>query len=156
MGAPRARLWYTICYSTFVAAAVGSAVVSLAAGLEDKDAKKPALSVKATPNVSFSPARVTALAELKGGPNDYEDYYCAGVEWDWGDGTTSGTIADCDPYEAGKSEIKRRYSKQHDYIVAGSYRVQVRLMRKSKTLVSAGTTVQVRPGLNEGMSGYDR
>jgi hypothetical protein len=133
-----------------LSAAPGSSVLQVSAS-SDKEVKRPALSVKVTPNVSFSPARVTALAELKGGPNDYEDYYCAGVEWDWGDGTTSASTTDCEPYEAGKSEIKRRFSKQHDYRHAGNYRVQVRLMRKTKALVSAGATVQVRPGVNDRM-----
>ena len=71
--------------------------------------KKPSISLRANPPVGFSPLRVVVTAELKGGANDYEDFYCASVEWDWGDDTKSESKADCDPYEAGKSEIKRRF-----------------------------------------------
>jgi hypothetical protein len=126
--------------------------VSLAAPNKDKEIKKPGLSVKATPNVSFAPARVKAVAELKGGPNDYEEYYCAGVEWDWGDGTTSGSSTDCEPYEAGKSEIQRRFFKDHEFHQSGNYRIQVRLMRKNKALAAAAVTIQVRPGLRDGIT----
>jgi hypothetical protein len=122
---------------------------SLVAENKDKEVKKPSLSVKASPTVAFAPARVKAVAELKGGPNDYEHFYCAGVEWDWGDGTTSGSSTDCEPYEAGKSEIQRRFSKDHEFQQAGNFRIQVRLMRRNKALTSAGITVQVRPGLRD-------
>ena len=54
-------------------------------------------------------------AEIKGGANDYEDFYCASVEWEWGDDTKSESKADCDPYEAGKSEIKRRFVMEHTF-----------------------------------------
>ncbi len=71
--------------------------------------KKPSISLRANPPVGFSPLRVVVTAEIKGGANDYEDFYCASVEWEWGDDTKSESKADCDPYEAGKSEIKRRF-----------------------------------------------
>ena len=77
--------------------------------------KKPSISVRANPPVGFSPLRVVLTAEVKGGSNDYEDFYCASVEWEWGDDTKSEVKADCDPYEAGKSEIKRRYVQEHTF-----------------------------------------
>ena len=77
--------------------------------------KKPSISLRANPPVGFSPLRVVVTAELKGGANDYEDFYCASVEWDWGDDTKSESKADCDPYEAGKSEIKRRFVAEHTF-----------------------------------------
>ena len=43
--------------------------------------KKPSLSLKASPAVSFAPARVVVVAELKGGPDDFEEFYCPTVEW---------------------------------------------------------------------------
>src|SRR5690242_7034426 len=58
--------------------------------------KKPSLSLKATPAISFAPARIVIVAEVKGGSNDYEDFYCPNVEWDWGDDTTSRADTDCD------------------------------------------------------------
>ena len=74
--------------------------------------KKASLSLKVTPAVAFAPARMVFLAELRGG-DDEETLYCPTVEWDWGDGTTSLAEADCSPYEAGKSQIKRRYAVDH-------------------------------------------
>src|SRR3979409_1190649 len=76
---------------------------------KDKDDKRPKLSLKAQPIVSISPSKVTLRVELTGGANDYEEFYCPTVEWDWGDGTQSESTADCEPYQAGKSEIKRRF-----------------------------------------------
>jgi hypothetical protein len=151
---PRPHASIGICAATLAAVLSIPGTISLAAANKDKEkeVKKPGLSVKASPNVSFAPARIKAVAELKGGPNDYEDYYCAGVEWDWGDGTTSGSSTDCEPYEAGKSEIQRRFFKDHEFHQAGSFRIQVRLMRKNKALAAAGVTVQVRPGLRDGVT----
>ena len=72
--------------------------------------KKPSLSLKASPSVSFAPARVVVVAEVKGGADDLEEFYCPSVEWEWGDLTTSTVEADCEPYAPGKSTIKRRYT----------------------------------------------
>src|SRR3954451_253449 len=82
---------------------------------KDKDQKdandpKPKISLKATPVIAMAPARVVLTAELTGGANDYEDFYCTAIEWEWGDGTKSESSTDCAPYEAGKSEIKRRFT----------------------------------------------
>ena len=114
---------------------------------KDDDAKRPKLSLKAQPVVSMSPARVVLTAELAGGANDFEDFYCPTTEWDWGDGTQSGSTSDCSPYESGKSEIKRRFTVEHVFR-AGNFRVQFRLKRRDKTVASAGVSIQVRPGLN--------
>ena len=111
--------------------------------------EKPKLSLRANPSVGFSPARVVVTAELKGGPNDYEDYYCATVEWQWGDETISENTYDCDPYEAGKSEMRRRFVTEHVFRTAGTYQVEFRLKRKDKVLAVARTTVQIRPGVRD-------
>ena len=77
----------------------------------DKDKKKGVtLVLKATPPISFSPAKVFVSAELKGGSSDNDEFYCPGLEWDWGDGTKSESTNDCPPYEAGKSTIEHRWS----------------------------------------------
>jgi hypothetical protein len=117
-------------------------------GSDDKS-KKPTLSIKATPAVAFSPARVRAVAELKGGPDDYQELYCAAVEWDWGDLTQSESAADCEPYEPGVSQIVRRFSSEHTYRSQGRYRVQIRLKRNGKVLTAANTTITVRPGVRD-------
>jgi hypothetical protein len=115
----------------------------------DEKGKKPSLSLRASPPISFSPANIHLVAELKGGPDDYEEFYCPAVEWDWGDGTRSENSSDCEPYEAGVSQISRRFSKTHVYNLQGRYRVQVRLKRNTKVLTSASTNVQVRAGIRE-------
>lgn len=127
-----------------------------APAVEDKAKKeKPSLSLRASPPISFSPATIHVVGELKGGPNDYEELYCAALEWDWGDGTTSEAAADCDPYQAGVSQILRRFSTDHVYRIAGGFRVSLRLKRNTKVVSSATTNIQVRPGLRD-MDPYER
>jgi hypothetical protein len=111
--------------------------------------KKPSLSLKASPAVSFAPARIVVVAEVKGGANDFEDFYCPSVEWDWGDLTTSTAEADCEPYEAGKSEIRRRYTVEHRYKNPGGFKIVLRLKKSSKIIATANTMVQVRAGLGQ-------
>lgn len=127
----------------------GSEQATTIAGGPDKKAK-PSVSVRASPTVGFSPARMVLTAELKGGADDYEDFYCATVEWDWGDDTRSESRADCDPYEAGKSEIKRRFVIDHVFNTSGDYRVEFRLKQKKKVVARGSTDVKVRPGIRDG------
>jgi hypothetical protein len=119
--------------------------------LQNKNAKKPSFSLKATPQLAVAPARIVFVAELKDGPDDYEPYYCASVEWDWGDDTHSENTQDCDPYEAGKSQIKRRYSEDHTFQECGNFRVTARLKRGSKVVVSTTTTVDIKGGVRDGI-----
>ena len=76
-----------------VALATGNASSAQRSG----DDKKPSLSLKATPPVGFSPLRVRLVVDVRGGADDYADFYCPAIEWDWGDGTVSGNSEDCDP-----------------------------------------------------------
>jgi hypothetical protein len=128
--------------------ALALAVSAAAAGPDKKS--KPTVTVKATPVMGFSPARMVATAELKGGADDYEEFYCATVEWDWGDDTRSQAGADCDPYEAGKSEIKRRFTMDHVFNTAGDYRIEFRLKQKNKVVGRGSAEVKVRPGIRDG------
>ena len=121
--------------------------LALAAGADKP--KPPKLTVKANPSMAISPARVVASADINGGPDDFEEFYCAAVEWDWGDDTRSNSSADCEPYEAGKSAIKRRFTADHVYRTAGEYRIQFRLKKKNKSVASASTSVKVRPGIGD-------
>jgi hypothetical protein len=113
----------------------------------DKD-KRPKLTLTARPPISMSPARVAITAELVGGPNDLEDFYCPTIEWDWGDGTQSETTSDCEPYEAGKSTYKRRFTVEHVFR-AGYHRVSLRLKKHDKAISSATVVVDVRPGIRD-------
>jgi hypothetical protein len=153
----------------FLALAIAAATASTAASSYEHEGgaqnKKPSISVKANPPVGFAPLRVVVTAELKGGTNDFEDFYCASVEWDWGDDTKSESKTDCEPYEPGKSEIKRRFVQDHTYRelsrMGGSefgaagptqFRVRFSLKQKNKVVGSGQTTVEIR-GLGPG-SGF--
>ena len=138
--------------SLLIAAALSTGLSAQKSG-KDKDQKdsadKPKLSLKAQPVIAMAPARIVLTAEITGGPNDFEDFYCAAVEWEWGDGTKSESSSDCSPYEPGKSEIKRRFTVEHVFR-AGVYRVMFHLKRHEKMVGSAMVQIQVRPGLRDG------
>lgn len=119
------------------------------AGAVSDENDKPSISLKASPAGGFSPLRVVMTAELKGGSDNYQEFYCAEVEWHWDDGTKSESRADCDPYEPNKSEIKRRYTASRVFQSAGEFRVQFRLKQKSKTVGMGSTLVRVRPGVRD-------
>ncbi len=115
---------------------------------KDDDAKRPKLTLRAQPMISVGPSRIVFTAELNGGANDFQEYYCPAVQWDWDDGTQSESQFDCQPYESGKSEIKRRYTVEHVYR-AGAFHVVFRLKRNDKILTFAGVNVQVQPGISD-------
>jgi hypothetical protein len=115
---------------------------------DNADSKRPKVSLKATPVISMSPARIVLTAEITGGANDFEDFYCPTIQWEWGDGTESEFTNDCAPYEAGKTEIKRRFTVEHVFR-AGAYRVMFRLKRHDKAVGFAAVNIQVRPGLRD-------
>lgn len=132
------------------ALAATTAIVALAAAgvlaaQEKAKPQRPKISLRSSPMMAFVPATITFTAELREGDDDYEEYYCASVEWDWADGTRSESSDDCEPYEAGKSEIRRRYTIQHKYNIDGVYDVQFRLKQRGKTVASARSKVTVRP-----------
>src|SRR5471030_45116 len=107
---------------------------------KDKDQKdapdpRPKVSLRAQPVIAMAPARVVFTAELVGGANDFEEFYCSAIEWEWGDGT--------------KSEFKRRYTVEHVFR-AGMYRVMFHLKRHDKSVGAATINIQVRPGLRDG------
>jgi hypothetical protein len=135
---------------TLVAIAAALLTSAHATGAQrDSDDKKPSLSLKATPPLGFSPLKVHAVVDVRGGSDDYADFYCAGTEWDWGDGTVSESSSDCDPYEAGKSTIRRRFGADHTFRQGGAHKVVFRLKQKSKVVGSATVNIQVRAGTNE-------
>jgi len=124
-------------------------VLALPAGAgADRQAakKKPEVIVRATPMVGFAPAKIQFQAILQGGDDDYEDYYCPGIEWDWDDDTVSESMPDCDPYEPGRSRIARRYSASHVFRQDGRYEVKFKLKRKNDVIVLSSVMIQVQPG----------
>jgi len=143
----RTRIALSLTGGALAVLAAVSGAAAPAAATPGANDDKPKVSLRASPSVAFSPARIYLVAELRGGANDYQEYYCADVEWDWGDDTRSTSSADCEPYEKGKSEIKRRFAVTHEYKVAGTYRIQFRLMRKREPIVATSTTVRIREGI---------
>ena len=128
-----------------VALATGNASGAQRSG----DDKKPSLSLKATPPVGFSPLKVRLVVDVKGGSDDYEEFYCPSIEWDWGDGTVSKNSEDCDPFQSGKSTIKRRYSIEHVFRQPGTFQVFFRLKQLDRVIAATSANIQVRPGVRD-------
>lgn len=129
--------------------AAGTLLVAQKAAQKQDDDKRPSLALKVTPPLGFSPLRVRAAVDVKGGPDDAIDFYCPSIAWDWGDGTVSETSEDCDPYEEGTSTIRRRFAADHTFQQGGGYRVTFRLKQKNRVVASASTNVQVRAGVRD-------
>ena len=103
---------------------------------------RPRLDLRASPRSAISPVYVLVVAELKGG-DDLEEFYCPGLEWNWGDGTRSLYEADCPPFEPGTS-LERRFSARHAFREAGEFDVQVRLRRADRSVATATVHVSVQ------------
>jgi hypothetical protein len=111
--------------------------------------RRPRVTVRAQPSVGIAPARIVFTAELVGGANDFEEFYCPTVIWEWGDDTQSESTLDCEPYEAGKSEIRRRFTVEHQFRRSGGYKVFFRLKKRDRPVGAASVIVQVQPGAGE-------
>jgi hypothetical protein len=164
-----------VCLPALLSVALVSLGVATAAGApdrtQDQGKGKPSISLKVSPVSGFAPMRAVITAELKGGANDYEEFYCPAIEWDItvadippGNDPTARTMdsrpvekseqkLDCDPYEAGKSEIKRRFVREHTFRTAGEYNIRFNLKQKDKIVGGGRTTVRVRGGIGDGIGG---
>ena len=133
-----------------------SIAVAPSGASEDKNGK-PSISVKANPAIGFAPLRVVMTVDLKGGADDYADFYCATVEWDIvaldgrGDGNKSEQRLECDPYEPGKSEIKRRYVREQIFKFPGEYTIRFSLKQKDRVVGGGRTSLRIRGGLGDGL-----
>jgi hypothetical protein len=127
--------------------AVGNPADALQRASEDN--KKPSVALRATPPMGFAPLKVRVVADIRGGPDDWADFYCASVEWDWADGTTSESSEDCEPYQEGKSTITRRFTAEHTFRTGGDYDVAFRLKQKKRVVSHTKVIVRVRGGLSE-------
>lgn len=143
----RAGFLSVAALATAVLASVVAAGGPVNAGQRNDDNRKPSVAFKATPPVGFTPLKVRVVVDLKGGADDYADFYCATVEWDWADGNISGSGEDCDPYQAGKSEIQRRFTAEHTFRQAGEYDIAFRLKQKNRVVAYSRGTVRVRSGI---------
>jgi hypothetical protein len=118
----------------FVVALTGAGVLVVVAatlaqteGKAKGEGKRPQITLKVSPASGMVPVRISG-------------------EWNWGDGTISESSNDCDPYESGKSQIRRRYSVTHPYRQGGHYRISFRLKQKDKIVGAATTVVQLLGG----------
>jgi hypothetical protein len=136
-----------------VCTVVAALTVGVAAGAvgaqRDSEGKKPSLALRVTPPVGFSPLKVRVVVDVRDGDDDYADFYCPDLEWDWADGTVSESGEDCSPYERGKSTIRRRFTAEHIFQQSGSYQIYFRLKQNDRVVGTAHGTVQVRAGLRE-------
>ena len=117
------------------------------------DDKKPSLSLRAQPPVGFTPLRVRVTLEVRGGADDTEEFYCPSIEWDWGDELKSESSEDCEPYKAGSSTIRRRYSAEHTYRDSGSFSIRFRMKQGNRVVASTSTNIQVREGIRDDLGG---
>jgi hypothetical protein len=113
---------------------------------KDPEARRPKIMLRVQPAIAIAPARIVLTAELQGGDNNFEEYYCPSIEWEWGDDTSSESSIDCEPYQSATSQIKRRFTVEHLFRRPGQYKVYFHLKRKAKTVASASATLQVQPG----------
>jgi hypothetical protein len=130
-----------------LAAMLALAQTAGAAGAQREENRKPSVALRLNPPVGFTPLRVRVEVELRGGADDYQEFYCPSIEWDWADGTVSETGDDCQPYEAGKSRIQRRYTATYTFRQSGNYKVYFRMKQRGKVVGATSANVQVRPGL---------
>jgi hypothetical protein len=161
----------TLCQHVCLPCLLSATLVSLGvAPVRYVGKDKPSISVKVSPVSGFAPMRAVITAELKGGADDYEEFYCPTVEWDitvteiqssnFDPGVDrmsdsrpvqkSEQKLDCDPYEAGKSEIKRRFVREHTFQTGGDYTIKFSLKQNNKTVATNRTTVRVRGGIGDG------
>ena len=107
---------------------------------------RPELNLRARPQVAFARAEIAFTGVLRGGRDDYEEFYCVSVEWDWDDGTKSESIFDCEPYEPGVSEIRRRFSRRHTFNMGGRYEVRLTLKRQDDVIQLERTSIVIQSG----------
>ncbi len=128
------------------AAAVLVALASATVTAQSDQGAKPSMSLRASPSMAFTPARVVVTAELRNVRQDDGTFYCPALEWTWGDGTQSEERPNCDPFEAGVSQVRTRYVKQYTFYSAGRYRVTLRLKRGRDVILAGSTEVTIREG----------
>jgi hypothetical protein len=137
----------TVTTAACLAVAVGSVAF---AQQKPESAKpenpRPRINLNARPPVGTAPQRVVLTAELVGGVDDFEEYYCPTIEWDWGDDTRSESTVDCEPFEPGKSQIRHRFTVEHVFRRPGAFKVFFRMKRRDKAVGNQSVTVQIRPG----------
>ncbi|MGE0450137.1 MAG: hypothetical protein AB7Q29_11210 [Vicinamibacterales bacterium] len=138
-----------IASTCLVLAPIGSTAEAQRTDKPRDDNRRPRMTVRAQPQLATAPARVVLTGELVGGADDFEEYYCPTIQWEWGDGTSSESSVDCPPYESGKTQIRRRFTTQHVFRQPGNFRVFLHLKQSGRAVGSGSASVQIRPGLGQ-------
>tara|TARA_B100001123_G_scaffold244838_2_gene273769 strand:- start:17514 stop:17972 length:459 start_codon:yes stop_codon:yes gene_type:complete len=107
---------------------------------------EPDFTLRASPQVGLAPVEILFIAQLRGGSDDYEEFYCTTIEWDWDDDTRSSSTPDCDPYVPGQSKIRRRFSTRHEFEYPGRYTIRVYLRKSGEVVATARTSLELRGG----------
>lgn len=113
-------------------------ITALIAGMTTE--RRPYLVLRASPRVAVQPARVTFTALIEGDIN--EAWYCPKVEWTWSNGTHSVEESDCPPFEEGKDEAQRIWSR-HLLLGEGIHEIEVTLSKPGRVLGRERITVEV-------------
>lgn len=121
--------------------ALASLATPLATAADQRASRRPVLTLRATPGVSFAPANVLFVAELVGG-DTLEDFYCPEIVWDFDDGRRSASQTECEPFGA-DSALERRFLVRQSYTQAGQYRPTITLRRSDAVVARAAVTVLV-------------
>jgi hypothetical protein len=111
---------------------------------QSESAARPRLVLRVNQHVGLAPVRIALAADLVGGADDYQEFYCPTIRWDWDDGTESESTFDCRPYRSGVTEIIRHFSVEHVFAEEGQYHVTFRLTRRDKELASAEANVLIQ------------
>ncbi len=103
-------------------------VVSLATagstGDDDQDVSGPVgLLLRASP-IAGRPLVMRFVVEIVGGPDNNQDLYCIGTEWDFGDGMGVAMMPGCIPWSP-DDEINRLFEIEHTYKIPGTYQLNV-------------------------------
>ncbi len=138
--------WITATCVTFMIATSTVLIGQKAGSDKTPEARRPKVRLKARPDAGITPMRVVLTAELEGGSDDFEEYYCPTIVWEWGDGGASEISSDCGPYTPGESQIKRRYTIEHTYKRSGRIRVYFAMRHRDKETVAVGVNIVVQPG----------
>ncbi len=99
-------------------------VVSMATGVstgdDDQDVSGPLeLLLRAYP-IAGRPLVMQFVAEIAGGPDNNQDLYCIGTEWDFGNGVGVAMMPGCLPWSP-DVEINRLFEIDHTYESPGTY-----------------------------------
>jgi len=125
----------------FAVAAAGLAMLApISVSAAEKKAVK--VSLRAAPRVAAAPATVVFNVEMTGG-EDGEALYCPVLEWEWGDGTHSEEEEECPPFEAGHTQVQRRFTTSHEYRDRANPKVVVTVSKGDRVFGKDGVSLVI-------------